>query len=354
MKNLIHGQSYISTDCPIIGQDGQAVIVQDEKRIDDIDISECAMLFETKKQRHERIVKRYEKMLAEKELNRQCPENAYNLRVLNYPYGQQLTYYTNSVAYHNKPHEKLERSYHNSERTDEEREHCINVSLARTKNTIYNIARSHNWKWFVTFTFNRTKTNAGDFKAVMKRMARNLNNTKQRKCPNLKYLVVPELHLDNTNYHFHGLFSGCDELQFVFSGHFDKKGRPVFNIPNWSWGFSTATLVDDSAAASNYICKYITKETEHYLFGQRRYLSNAPKTEAEKHFVWNSKREVMESCADDIRYMKEIVVKEAHRKITIMELPPDTMEITYEIGDTESPDNSKENRILPKPPKQGK
>lgn len=336
MKNLIHGQSCISPDCPIIGQDGQAVIVEDEKQVYDIDISDMHGLFETREQRHERIERRYNEMLAERELERQCPENTYNLRMYNYPHGQQLTYYTNAVAYHTK-HEKLDRSYHNTERTKEERERCINVSLARTKNTIYNIARSHDWKWFITFTFNRQDTDASDFKEIMRKMSKNLDNTKQRKCPNLKYIVVPELHMDKTNYHFHGLFAGCDELQFVFSGKFDKKsGRPIFNVPNWSWGFTTATLVDDSAAASNYICKYITKETEHYLFGQRRYLSNAPKTEAEKYFVWNSKKEVIENCADDIRYMKEIVVNEAHRKITIMELPPDTVEIVHETGDIKS------------------
>lgn len=340
MKNLIHGQSYISPDCPIIGQ---ASVVEDERQVYDVDISDMYRLFETKQQRHERIVERYEKRLAEKELERQCPENSYNLRMLNYPHGQQITFYDNSVAYHGKPYEKLERSYRNMERTEEEREHCINVSLARTKNTIYNIARSHDWKWFVTFTFNRTKTDASDFKEIMRKMSRNMNNTQQRKCPNLKYIVVPELHADKTNYHFHGLFAGCDELRFVFSGKFDKSGKPIFNIPNWSWGFSTATLVDDSGAASNYICKYITKETEHYLFGQRRYLSNAPKTEPEKHFVYNTKTEVLESVADDIRYLKEIVVKEAHRKVTIMELPPDTMEIAYKTGDTENPDNPNEN-----------
>ncbi len=344
MKNLIHGQSYISPDCPIIGQDGQAVIVEDEKQVYDADICDMHMLFETKQQRHERIVKQYEKLLAEKESERQCPENSYNLRVFNYPHGQQLAYYTNAVAYHNKPHEKLERSFQNTERTESEREHCINVSLARTKNTIYNIARSHSWKWFVTFTFNRTKTDASDFKEIMRKMSRNMNNTQQRKCPNLKYIVVPELHMDKTNYHFHGLFAGCDELQFVFSGKFDRKsGRPIFNIPNWSWGFSTATLVDDCAAASSYICKYITKETEHYLFGQRRYLSNASKTEPEKHFVSNTKMEIVESVADDIRYMKELVIKEAHRKVTFIELPPDTVEITHETGDTELPDNLNEN-----------
>lgn len=338
MKNLIHGQSYLSdTDCPIIGQTD---IAYDTKTATDVDIADMHRLFETKEQRRQRAEKRCMEMCAEKMLDRESVYNTYNLRLTNYPHGQQVVYYTNAVACQ-KPHEKLERSYHNTERTEEEREHCINVSLARTKNTIYNIARSHDWKWFVTFTFNRTKTDASDFKAVMKRMSRNLDNTKQRKCPNLKYIVVPELHADKANYHFHGLFAGCDELQFVFSGKFDKRGRPIFNIPNWSWGFSTATLVDDCGAASNYICKYITKETENYLFGQRRYLSNASKTEPEKHFVHNTKMEVVESVGDDIRYMKELVVKEAHRKITFIELPPDTVEISYQTSD--NPDNSNKN-----------
>lgn len=336
MRNLIHGQSYLSS--PIIGQ---SKIEYGAKTEFDVDISDMHRLFETKEQRRERIIQRSREISAQKML-RQYGDNTYNLRMLNYPHGQQVVYYTNAVAYRNKPHEKLARSYHNTERTDAEREHCINVSLTRTKNTIYNIARSHNWKWFVTFTFNRTETDAGDFKAVMKKMSRNLDNTKQRKCPNLKYIVVPELHLDKTNYHFHGLFAGCDELQFVFSGKFDRKGRPIFNIPNWSWGFSTATLVDDCGAASNYICKYITKESENYLFGQRRYLSNAPKTESEKYFVHNTKMEIVEEIADDIRYMKEVTVKEAHRKVMYMELPPDTLEIAYE-NDMISPDNSDEN-----------
>lgn len=339
MKNLIHGQSYIDTDCPIIGHTS---IKYGTKTVTDVDISDMHRLFETKEQRRERAEKRYKEMCAEKILENEDVINAYNLRVTNYPHGQQIVYYTNAVACQ-KPHEKLERSYHNTERTEEEREHCINVSLARTKNTIYNIARSHDWKWFVTFTFNRTKTDASDFKAVMKRMSRNMNNTQQRKCPNLKYIVVPELHSDKTNYHFHGLFAGVDELQFVFSGKFDKQGRPIFNIPNWSWGWSTATLVDDCGAASNYICKYITKETENYLFGQRRYLSNASKTKSEKHFVYNTKMEIVEEVADDIRYMKELVINEAHRKITFMELPPDTIEIAYETNDMISYDNSNKN-----------
>ncbi len=329
MKNLIRGQARISesSDCPIIGQG--TYIEYGEKTIDDIDI--CDIFHETKEQRHERVTKRYNEML-EKKADKHvqgCNRN-YNLRVLNYPCGQQIVYYNNPVEYHRKPHEKLSRTYQSRERTDEERKHCIDVSLKRTKNTIYNIARSHKWRWFVTFTFDRTKTDASDYDEVMKKMSKNLRNTKQRKCPNLKYIVVPELHDDKTNYHFHGLFTGCDELQFIFSGKFDKKGRPIFNIPNWSWGFSTATIVGDIGSASNYICKYITKESENYLFGKRRYLSNAPKTESEKYLVENSRYELITDVADDIRYMKDCTVKQAHRKCTYIELPPDTLEILYE------------------------
>lgn len=339
MKNLTRGQSHISGS-PITGQD--AHVEYDAKTDTDIDI--CDIFHETGQQRHERVTRRYNEML-EKKASEQYTDGAYNLRILNYPHGQQITYYTNAVDYHQK-HENLARSHRNTERTEEERQHCINVSLARTRNNIYNIARSHDWRWFVTFTFNRTRTDADDFAEVMKKMSNNLHNTKQRICPNLKYIVVPELHADGRNYHFHGLFSGCDELRFVFSGKFDGQGRPIFNVPSWTWGFSTATLVDDSAAASNYICKYITKESEGYLFGQRRYLSNAARTQAEKYLVETGRHELIAGVADDIRYMKDISVTEAHRKVTYMELPPGTLEVAYETDgteNTETPDNPDDN-----------
>lgn len=321
MKNRIHGQSYFSDSMEI----SQDIKSESDIDIDDIDrmIKDAELI---KQQKHDMLVENYNRRMTDK-VERFTADTAYNVRLFNYPCGQQLSYYSKAVAYNSKTHEKLTRSYKNEKRTEEEEKHCIDVSLARTKNTIYNIARSNEWKWFVTFTFNREKTDASDHDVIMKRMSKNLDNTKQRRCPNLKYIVVPELHSDKTNYHFHGLFTGCDELQFVFSGKFDKKGRPVFNIPSWSWGWSTATLVGDSASASNYICKYITKDTEHYLNGKRRYLSNADRTTAEKYFIENSKTDIITEFADDISYIKDVVVKPAYRKCTYIELPPDTIEI---------------------------
>lgn len=244
--------------------------------------------------------------------------SGYNARLYNYPTGQHVTIYDKTVT-KSKMSDNFRRDYKNEDRTDEEREHCISVSMARTKNNIYNIARSHVWKWFVTFTFNRDKTDASDYELVVKRLCKNIEHTKERRCPNLKYLIVPELHSDGINYHFHGLFSGCDELDFVFSGHFDKQGRPVFNLPSWRWGFTTATLVGDTARASGYICKYVTKDTERYLYGKRRYFSNAKKTEGEKLVI--DKYEFLEMYADDISYMKDFYIDAAHQHITYIEMP---------------------------------
>lgn len=243
----------------------------------------------------------------------------YNARLINYPTGQHVTLYENCIVKKEKP-ENLSRAYKNDNRTEKDIEHCIAVSMSRTKNNIYNIARSHEWKWFVTFTFARDNFNASDFDNVVKKMRKNMNHTKERYCPNLKYLIVPELHKDKTNYHFHGLLANCDELEFVFSGKFDKHGRPVFNIPRWSWGWSTATLVGDTSKASGYICKYVTKETERYLFGKRRYFSNAKKTEGEKLVVIDA-QEFIQMYAEDITYMKDVYIPKAHQHVRYFEMP---------------------------------
>lgn len=246
-------------------------------------------------------------------------DNTYNARLINYPTGQHVTLYGNCIIKKKKP-ENLSRAYKNDNRSAKDIEHCISVSMARTKNNIYNIARSHEWKWFVTFTFARDNFDASDFDNVVKKMRKNMNHTKERYCPNLKYLIVPELHADKTNYHFHGLLANCDELNFVFSGKFDKKSRPIFNIPRWSWGWSTATLVGDTSKASGYICKYVTKDTERYLYGKRRYFSNAKKTEGEK-LVVSDTLEFVQMYAEDITYMKDVYIPKAHQHVKYLEMP---------------------------------
>lgn len=244
-------------------------------------------------------------------------KNTYNARLLNYPTGQQVTLYGKAIHTGIK-NENLRRDYKNKNRTKEQIEHSIQVSLGRTKNNIYNIARSYKWKWFITLTFDRDLTDAKQFELVTKRLRIYLNNLQKRKCPNLKYLIVPELHKDKENYHFHGLITGCNELEFVFSGKFDKKNIPIFNIPSWTWGFTTATLISDTNKASGYITKYVTKTTEQYLFNKRRYFSNCKKTVPEKLVV--NKADFLEMYADDISHMKTVSIPQANQKISYVEM----------------------------------
>lgn len=249
---------------------------------------------------------------------------SYNARLYDYPTGQHVTLYNKAVSV-GKKNEKLTKAYQNENRTSDEENHCIKVSLNKTKSTIYNIARSNDWKWFVTLTISPDKADRSNYDEVVKKLQKFCNNLQQRTCPKLKYLIVPELHKDKTNYHFHGLLAECDELEFVPSGKYDKNDRPIYNIPKWSYGFTTATLIDDTSRASSYITKYVTKESEQYLKNKHRYYTNrnTARTPPEKLVVGDI-ADFIETYAEDITFMKDVTVKPAYRKCTYIEMPYDT------------------------------
>jgi hypothetical protein len=76
----------------------------------------------------------------------------------------------------------------------------------------------------------------------------------------LKYILVPERHKKG-GIHFHGFFNDC--LEVVDSGHTDKQGHTIYNLPQWSLGFTTAIeLYDDYSRAVGYVCKYVGKQGE--------------------------------------------------------------------------------------------
>lgn len=147
------------------------------------------------------------------------------------------------------------------------KEDTIYRSCNRTKKAVYDIARSDNWEWFVTFTFNGEKVARYDYESCVKKLSYWLNNMR-KKYPEMKYIVVPEQHEDGA-FHFHGLFKNVDG--FVFDGHYDKKGRKVYNWISYNWGWTTATIIDDYRKASSYLCKYITKDLCAVTEGKKRY-----------------------------------------------------------------------------------
>lgn len=144
------------------------------------------------------------------------------------------------------------------------------ASLSRTRRLIGEYARSAVWEWFCTFTFSPDKSERSNYKRCSQQMRTWLKNARDRKAPGLKYLAVPELHRDLVSWHFHALLANCGELQFKSSGII-REGMPVFNIPGWRSGFSTATRVQDVYRIQKYIVKYMTKQCHILSKGEHRY-----------------------------------------------------------------------------------
>lgn len=171
---------------------------------------------------------------------------------------------------------------------DINKDHNLSVSVNRSKRELIHIARSNNWNWFITITFDPEYTDSTNYDECAKKITKWLNNLKQRKCPNLKYLLVPELHPKyNVRYHFHGLLANTQGFDFVDSGHVDKFGEIIYNINNWKIGFTTAEKIRDSDRAAMYVCKYISKDLLVTAKYRKRYFcsDNSIRVEPEKGLI---------------------------------------------------------------------
>ena len=202
----------------------------------------------------------------------------YNVKVKKYPKGNiQIKVYNHTFS-ENQTEQKasvvrLEASSVSlSEKMIKERK-SIEESHRRVKNKIYDYARSNDWEYFLTFTFNPEKVDSFNYEECSEKLSKWLNNVKSRKAPDLSYIVVPELHKSG-RYHFHGLFSNLGNIALSESGLYTIDGKKIYNLDSYSYGFTTATKIADSWAVSNYICKYITKDLSGHIKGKKHYWSS--------------------------------------------------------------------------------
>lgn len=151
-------------------------------------------------------------------------------------------------------------------------------SRRRAAGRVRDIALCNEFEYFVTLTLSGDQIGRYDIGPVLKKMRVWLDNRVRRQ--GLKYVLVPEHHKDGA-IHFHGFFAGCGE-KMVDSGTLsipgDKKPRrprnaaqrdewlakgahAVYNVSDWTLGFSTAIpIYGEYAAAVAYCCKYVGKE----------------------------------------------------------------------------------------------
>ena len=149
---------------------------------------------------------------------------------------------------------------------------CRSYSSAkRTKQHVYQLARSNKWDYFCTFTFSPDMIDRSDFKLCQKRFCKFFENLK-RKFPDLKYLFIVEMHSNGEGIHFHGLIYGIPLDHLLYLGkHKCKKqlkdGRKIwskeaydcYSLPEYKLGYNSLSPIADQGRVCGYVCKYITK-----------------------------------------------------------------------------------------------
>lgn len=148
-----------------------------------------------------------------------------------------------------------------------------NESMRRTKQAIYEYARSNIWEWFVTYTFNPQKIDSSNYDTVYSSIAAHMKYIRKKYCSDMKYIIVPELHADGSKFHFHALMSNIDGLSMSDSGK-RNKDKIIYNISNYKLGYTTAIRIGEgeSGRTANYVSKYITKSLSYFTKGRNRYL----------------------------------------------------------------------------------
>lgn len=260
--------------------------------------------------------------------------SVYNVRVYNYVDGQQLRIYSNLYNSDEKDEEiekkkqikrenpilgvENEEIWNNIEYYEPylddmledfeilaRKERSLKNSTSRTIQKIYEITRSNEWEYFITLTFNPEKVNSFDYDEVVKKLSKWLNNIKQRQSPNLKYIIVPELHKSG-RFHFHGLFADIGNMQLVDSGK-RINGEIIYNIGAYDLGFTTATKIKDNARVSSYITKYISKDLCAVTQNKKRYWCsrNLEKVNIQDFILEPHEiKQMLEDISENITYCK--------------------------------------------------
>lgn len=157
----------------------------------------------------------------------------------------------------------------------------LSESQRRARSKVRDIALCNKFDYMFTWTLDADKIDRYDPVVIYKKMRAFLSHATQRK--GFTYVCIPEYHKQKDGeekpaIHFHGLCNlGSVKISPAVSPSgtllTDKGGRQIFNMTDWTLGFSTCVpLDDDYEKAVNYVCKYITK-AEEKIFG-KWYLSS--------------------------------------------------------------------------------
>lgn len=165
----------------------------------------------------------------------------------------------------------------------------LEESLSRTKSRIFELALCNDWKHFVTLTLNPEYHNRKDLNSYKKKLSTWIKNYNRLHQTNIKYLLIPENHMDGS-WHMHGLLMGLP-MEHLEEFTLDEKlpikmrieisqGNKLFNWEAYAktFGFISISEIRDIEHISKYITKYITKDlaktrielNDHFYYCSKR------------------------------------------------------------------------------------
>lgn len=147
-------------------------------------------------------------------------------------------------------------------------------SLMRAKSKIFDLAYCNPWQYFFTGTLSSEKVgDRSDLPKLHKKFTQFIKDYNKYYNCSVKFLIVPELHSDGINYHFHGFLMGFERVQdftkFSLSDAPTEKikseilkGYEVFSWNQYakSFGYNTVEPIKNHESVAKYCTKYITKE----------------------------------------------------------------------------------------------
>lgn len=158
---------------------------------------------------------------------------------------------------------RSERGTVNSEKLSE--------NITRTKNRIFELAFCNPWDWFFTGTLDRNKYDRTDLDKFHKSLTQWIRDYNKKHSLKIKFLFVPELHLDGVSWHIHGLLYGLPiehlnqfQIGDVMGKGLAEKVKKGDTVYNWlpyakKFGFCDLEPIKNHEAVSKYITKYINK-----------------------------------------------------------------------------------------------
>lgn len=149
-------------------------------------------------------------------------------------------------------------------------------AIKRAQNNAFDIILSNpDLDTFATFTYSpESVSDKADYNECYKRLSVWLSNRVQRR--GLKYVIVPE-YTKKGDIHFHAICNSSaltlTEARSAKTGRkLTHNGKPLFNVSDWSFGFTSAEIIgaekSDRDGVAKYIFKYMRKQMGQKIGGR--------------------------------------------------------------------------------------